>query len=171
MPIIPTKTKKFPFLPPLHFFKGRGMGDGFQTKKPPQARAFLLQYQRDIFDVQRYYINHLNIFPTINPLISSTCPPTDGGEGAGGGFNVAGPGVEPGLWDYEPHVQPYTTPHVSNFGSLPQSCPFKQPLSDTSLREAKLTTCLPAGRSNLVRDRHGLRPRDDVYYWLFISTQ
>ena len=25
---------------------------------------------------------------------------------------VAGPGVEPGLRDYEPHVQPYTTPHV-----------------------------------------------------------
>lgn len=24
---------------------------------------------------------------------------------------VAGPGVEPGLRDYEPHVQPYTTPH------------------------------------------------------------
>lgn len=25
---------------------------------------------------------------------------------------VAGPGVEPGLRDYEPRVQPYTTPHV-----------------------------------------------------------
>lgn len=28
-------------------------------------------------------------------------------------FCVAGPGVEPGLEDYEPSVQPYTTPHVS----------------------------------------------------------
>ena len=27
---------------------------------------------------------------------------------------VAGPGVEPGLRDYEPHVQPYTTPHDGN---------------------------------------------------------
>ena len=26
---------------------------------------------------------------------------------------VAGPGVEPGLEDYEPSVQPYTTPHVN----------------------------------------------------------
>lgn len=25
---------------------------------------------------------------------------------------VAGLGVEPSLRDYEPHVQPYTTPHV-----------------------------------------------------------
>ena len=25
---------------------------------------------------------------------------------------VAGPGVEPGLEDYEPSVQPYTTPHI-----------------------------------------------------------
>lgn len=25
---------------------------------------------------------------------------------------VAGPGVEPGLEDYEPSVQPYTTPQV-----------------------------------------------------------
>jgi len=25
---------------------------------------------------------------------------------------VAGPGVGPGLGDYEPPVQPYTTPHV-----------------------------------------------------------
>ena len=28
------------------------------------------------------------------------------------GHSVAEPGVEPGLEDYEPSVQPYTTPHV-----------------------------------------------------------
>lgn len=27
---------------------------------------------------------------------------------------VAGLGVEPSLRDYEPHVQPYTTPHISD---------------------------------------------------------
>ena len=27
---------------------------------------------------------------------------------------VAEPGVEPGLSDYEPDVQPYTTPHIVN---------------------------------------------------------
>ena len=27
-------------------------------------------------------------------------------------YVVAGLGVEPSLRDYEPHVQPYTTPHV-----------------------------------------------------------
>lgn len=28
---------------------------------------------------------------------------------------VAGLGVEPSLRDYEPHVQPYTTPHIDNY--------------------------------------------------------
>jgi hypothetical protein len=27
---------------------------------------------------------------------------------------VAGLGVEPSLRDYEPHVQPYTTPHIAS---------------------------------------------------------
>lgn len=33
---------------------------------------------------------------------------------------VAGPGVEPGLGDYEPPVQPYTTPHVCRVYKFPE---------------------------------------------------
>ncbi len=35
--------------------------------------------------------------------------------------DVAGPGVEPGLRDYEPRVQPYTTPLVFNPPMIPNS--------------------------------------------------
>jgi hypothetical protein len=43
-------------------------------------------------------------------------------------FNVAGPGIAPGLEDYEPSVQLYTTPHVcssdyTNFEANSQTSP------------------------------------------------